>query len=285
MILAVASGKGGTGKTTVAVGLACVASAPAWFVDCDTEAPNGHLFLNPTLTASQPVTVLHPQVDLDRCTFCGQCQSSCRFNALAVLPSRVLVFDELCHGCGACRLACPEKAISEAPREIGVIDRGHVGPLAFVQGRLNVGEAKSPPLVRAIANHLPSGGTVILDCPPGTACPAVTSLRNANICLLVTEPTPFGRHDLNLAIAMARTIGVPHGVVLNRDGIGDDGIERLCAEQGVPIVARIPDSRDVAVAYSQGRTALDALPELEQTFRAILDWAHDRVFETEQKAQ
>ncbi|NLH48988.1 MAG: 4Fe-4S binding protein [Myxococcales bacterium] len=269
MILAIASGKGGTGKTTLAVSLAAIVDKPVTYVDCDVEEPNGHLFLLPHLEDKEEITVPVPRVDHSRCTFCGKCREVCRFNAIAVLPQSVMIFDELCHGCGGCALVCPEKAIREQPRPIGTIENGRAGRIAFVEGTLKVGEAMSPPLIRAVKQRLPKGGRCVIDAPPGTSCPMIAAVRDADVCLLVTEPTPFGLNDLKLAVETLRALGRWFAVVINRDGIGDHRVEDYCRAEGISIAARIPESRAIAEAYSRGRIAVDAVPEIAPQLRDI----------------
>jgi MinD superfamily P-loop ATPase len=298
MIIAVASGKGGTGKTTVAVNLALVAASKRpsagvsgdplgenattpqrhdgkpLFLDCDVEAPNAYLFLKPTLKAEEEVALLVPDVDLDRCTYCGRCAEACRYNALAVVREQVFVFSELCHGCGACSLACPEGAIHEVPEVIGLVERGTVstpsGDLDFAHGVLDVGRALAPPVIRQLKRRTSSDGMVIIDASPGTSCPVVEALKGADFALLVTEPTPFGLHDLRLMVEVARDeLGLPAGVVINRDGIGDEQVDEYCRSEGIPILMRRPFDRRIAEVYSEGMLVVEALPEYERGFREL----------------
>jgi len=272
MRIAIASGKGGTGKTTVAVNLARLLSrhAPVQYVDCDVEEPNGHLFLHPVITQSVPVTIPVPAVDDKRCTRCGACSRLCQYHAIAALPTRTLVFPELCHGCGGCARVCPEKAITEVGRPIGVVERGMAGAVAFVHGRLNVGEAMSPPLIRAVQTYADPRAAVILDAPPGTSCPVIAAIRPCDAVVLVTEPTAFGLHDLTLAVEMVRALNRPMGVVINRADMGDARVERYCAREGVPIWGCIPHDRRIAEAYARGEMAVDALPDTIPVFDQVI---------------
>ena len=275
MKIAVASGKGGTGKTTVAVSLALSitsrhSDAKTLFLDCDVEEPNAHLFLRPTIERREEVGIPIPRVDEAKCTHCGRCAEVCQYRAIAVLPQRVLVFPELCHGCGGCALECPEGAIAEVFNPIGVIEEGAAGPIAFAHGILNVGEPMATPIIRQLKRRAKDfAGTVILDAPPGTACPVVETMRGADFALLVTEPTPFGLHDLRLTVEVARELRVPVGVVVNREGIGDAGVDEYCAAEGIPILMRIPLLRSVAEAYSEGVPLVEALPEYRERFREL----------------
>ncbi len=270
MILAIASGKGGTGKTTIAVNLAAVTGGPVTYADCDVEEPNGHIFLKPVMETSRTVGIPVPVVDREKCTGCGRCAQVCRYNALACVAGGVLVFAELCHGCGGCALACPEKAITEREHPIGVVETGRAGHIGFVQGRLNVGAAMSPPLIRAVRAAAASGGTLILDAPPGTSCPVIAAVRDSDFTVLVTEPTPFGLHDLTLAVETLRQIGIPFGVVVNRCDVGDDRVTAYCNRERILLLLEIPDDRRVAEAYSRGEMAVDAVPEMRALF-SLLD--------------
>lgn len=272
MIIAIASGKGGTGKTTVAVNLALSLSADSTdllFLDCDVEEPNSHLFLNPTIERREEVGILIPEVDYDQCTFCGRCAEVCAYHALAVVKQNVLVFPELCHGCGSCALNCPEEAIHEVLNVTGVIEEGQSGDIRFAHGILNIGEAMAVPVIRELKKRIgeDSDRIVILDASPGTACPVVETMRGADLVLMVTEPTPFGLHDLKLAVEVARDeLGLPVDVVINRDGVGDQGVEDYCATEDIPILMRIPLDRRIAEAYSEGVPVVEALPEYRERF-------------------
>lgn len=276
MILTIASGKGGTGKTTIAVNLALSLasqqrSPTLLFLDCDVEEPNAHLFLNPVITAREDVALMIPRVDDAVCAHHGRCSQVCQFHAIAALPNTTMVFPELCHGCGGCTLECPEQAISEVPHVIGVIEEGHAGSIRFAHGILNVGEPMATPIIRQLKRRIGSDYDLsILDASPGTACPVVESMRGADFVLLVTEPTPFGLHDLRLAVQVGRDeLGVPVGVVVNQDGVGDKGVDEYCASEGIPILMRIPLDRHIAEAYSRGIPMVEALPEYRDQFRQL----------------
>lgn len=275
MHIAIASGKGGTGKTFVSTSLVRVLSKTrrVQYLDCDVEEPNGHLFLKPDIGSTTPITVAVPTIDGKRCTHCGACSAICAFNAIAATDTVTVVFPELCHSCGGCLRVCPSGAISWEAKEIGVVEQGHAGAVGFVHGRLRVGEPMSPPLIRAVKERAEPDGIAIYDAPPGTSCPVVATLRGCDRVLLVSEPTPFGLNDLRLAADAVRELGIEMAVVLNRDGIGDDRVDRYCAEQGIPLIARIPHDRRVAEATASGLLAVDALPELAPVFESIGQWA------------
>jgi MinD superfamily P-loop ATPase len=279
MKVAIASGKGGTGKTTVAANLAWMASRGGQstaYLDCDVEEPNGHIFLKPDTTARRPVDRLIPQVAHDQCTGCGACGQICQFSAIVCMGEKVLVFPALCHSCGGCSLVCPTKAITETPREIGQLASGTAGAVAFVQGELNIGEAMSPPVIKAVKAAAPEADLVLVDAPPGTSCAAVESIRDADYVVLVTEPTPFGLNDLELAVDMVRALDLPFGVVINRADVGDDRVGVYCHENEIPILAQIADDRRAAEAYSRGEILCEALPDYAGIFTALLDTLLDQ---------
>jgi MinD superfamily P-loop ATPase len=271
VIVAIASGKGGTGKTTVAVHLARTLRGDVELLDCDVEAPNDHLFLQPTRELVEQVGIPVPVVDDDLCTACGQCSEICRYNALAVLRDRVVVFPELCHGCGGCALACPEGAITEVERPIGVVESGRADGVRLIQGRLNVGEALAPPLIRAVRARARGDGMVLIDSPPGTSCSMIAAVRAVDLAVLVTEPTPFGLNDLKLAVAALRILGIPSMIVVNRSGIGDRRVHEYCADQDLEIVLEIPDDRRIAEAYARGEDLTLAVPETKMLFDELAD--------------
>jgi MinD superfamily P-loop ATPase len=287
MIIAVASGKGGTGKTTIATSLALsiapresqermepsTHSGRPLFLDCDVEEPNAALFLKPELTHGEEVGIPIPKVDFAKCTYCGRCAEVCVWHAIAVVGQKVLVFPELCHGCGSCTLNCPEDAIYEVLNVMGTLESGPAPTIDFAHGTLDVGQAMAVPIIRQLKKkHLTMSNqrTAILDAQPGTSCPVVETMRDADFVLMVTEPTPFGLHDLRLAVEVARDeLGLPVGVVINRDGIGDAGVDEYCAAEGIPILMRIPLDRRIAEAISDGQALVEAMPEYRASFREL----------------
>jgi MinD superfamily P-loop ATPase len=268
MILSVASGKGGTGKTTVAVNLALSleSSRSVQFLDCDVEEPNAHFFLKPQIHQSQPVFLPIPEILEEKCTYCGKCAEVCAYNALAVLKDTVLVFPELCHGCGGCSLLCPEQAIKEKGQRIGVMEFGAANGLQFIHGKLDIGQAMSPPLIREVKKYMNLTRTIIIDAPPGTSCPVVESVKGSDVSLLVTEPTPFGLNDLRLAVETLRELRIPFGVILNRADIGDRQVHDYCLKENIPVLMTIPADRNIAVAYSKGKTIIETQPAYRQKF-------------------
>jgi MinD superfamily P-loop ATPase len=260
MMIAVASGKGGTGKTTIATGLA-LSLANVQLLDCDVEEPNAHIFLEPAFEKSEIITIPIPQIDESKCNFCGECAKVCAYNALAVLKDRVLVFPHLCHGCGGCSLFCPQEAIIEVGKEIGVVEKGKAKDLSFVHGILNIGEVMAPPLVRAVKREIDNAKINVIDAPPGTSCPVIETIKKSDFCVLVTEPTPFGLNDLVLAVEVVRKLQIPFGVVINRDGLGDIKVEDFCNKENISILMRVPFDRDIAVAYSKGIPLVEANSE------------------------
>jgi len=274
MRIVVASGKGGTGKTTIATSLALIAGKSVRFMDCDVEAPNAALFLNPKLVTRKEVGILLPVVDEALCTHCGKCAAVCEFHAIAVIGKKTLVFPELCHGCGSCTLICPEKVISERLAVMGVLESGAtVTGIDFARGVMNVGEPMAVPIIRELKKWAPANppAVEIRDSPPGASCPVVETIRGADFVLLVTEPTPFGLHDLKQVIGIARELGRPAGVVINRDGIGDNAVEKYCTEANLPILLRIPMERRFAEAIAAGKTLVEAAPEYRAPFCALLE--------------
>ena len=276
MIISVASGKGGTGKTLVATSLALALGKNVQLLDCDVEEPNAHIFLKPVIDISEAATIPVPQVNKAKCTYCRKCVEVCAFHAIAVLAEHVLVFPELCHGCGACSYLCPEDAISETDRRIGVVERGKSGDIDFIHGRLNVGEAMAPPLIRAVKKHIDRKRTVIIDVPPGTSCPVVESIEGSDFCVLVTEPTPFGLNDLTLAVEVVRKLGIPFGIIINRDGFGDNKTEEFCKTNDIPILMRIPLDTEIARKYSRGIPLVQAMPRWKPEFKKLFDDIKDQ---------
>ena len=276
MILAVASGKGGTGKTTVSVNLACVFGSDVQLLDCDVEEPNDHLFLKGTPRGEETVTIPVPQVDESLCDGCGECGRFCGYHAIVSFGTTPLVFPEMCHGCGGCAKVCPKKAIHEIDNRIGVVKTAQAENITLIQGRLDVGVAMSPPLIRAVKARLRNGVPAILDASPGTSCPVIATLRGTDFVVLVTEPTPFGLHDLKLAVEMIRELRIPFGVVINRVGIGDDRAHVFCGNENIPILLEIPDDRRIAEVYSRGEIIVEALPEYLAHFERLREAVLER---------
>ena len=268
MIISVASGKGGTGKTTVAVNLA-LALGDCQLLDCDVEEPNAQVFLKADIRAREPATVRVPEIDYQKCDFCGKCRDVCAYHALAVLPGKVLFFPQMCHSCGACEMLCPRKAIRETDRTIGEIETGDREGIRFVQGKLNVGETMAPPLIRQVKSRIEPNSVAILDAPPGTSCPMVTAVRGSDFCILVTEPTPFGMNDLHLATETVKKLGIPYGVVVNRAEADDLKTRDYFKSNQIPLLLKIPLDRKIAELYSIGTPFIGPMPEYREKFRAL----------------
>jgi MinD superfamily P-loop ATPase len=266
MIISIASGKGGTGKTTVATNLALSLEKDVQLLDCDVEEPNAHLFIHPTFEKTETVTTPVPEVDEARCNLCGKCGEICRFKAIVVIGETVLPFHELCHSCGGCVEVCPEGAISEAGRELGIIEKGHRNGLEFIHGRLRLGEAMSPPLIRKVRSFTRPDLLTIIDAPPGTSCPVISAMKDVDFVLLVTEPTPFGLYDLKLAVGAVKILGIPCGLVINRSDIGDGSVKEYAREEDIPVLMEIPFDRDIAEAYSRGDVLVDVMPDWKERF-------------------
>ncbi len=279
MIVSVASGKGGTGKTTVAASLAAIWDGPLLAVDLDVEEPNLHLFLHPDVAGSETAQMTVPKLAESICTYCGACSELCQFKAISVIGRLILTFPEMCHGCGGCIAVCPEKALSAGTRELGEISWGQAGGVGFLAGRLRIGEAMSPPLMRRVKARLElmmaKGMDAVIDAPPGVSCPAINAVMDSDVILLVTEPTPFGFYDFQLAWEAFTPLGKPMGAVINRAGLGNDAVYRFCQEKGLPILAEIPYDRAIAEAYSCGRIIADLSAGLKETFVSLKDKLRD----------
>ena len=268
MIIAVASGKGGTGKTTIAVNLA-LSLENVQYLDCDVEEPNGAIFLKPSIDKRISVAIPVPEFDEAKCTHCKKCVEACAYNAIVLLGQKVLLFPQLCHGCGGCRLICPENAITEHPRQIGLIEQGPAGSIDFIQGLLNVGEPMATPIIKQERKLIDKERIVILDAPPGTSCPVIETVRNSDYCILVTEPTPFGLNDLQLAVDTMREMKVPFGVVINCSDTGNDGVKNYCINENIPVLLELPWKRRIAEAYSRGEPAVTIIPEMKKDFHRM----------------
>ena len=289
MIISIASGKGGTGKTTIAVNLALALAEnkeyKVHFLDCDVEEPNGHLFLKPVIKNKESVKIPIPKINYQKCNFCGKCGQVCVFNAIAVTKEKVIVFPELCHGCGACTLLCPEKAITEEGREVGVLEEGQAGSISFIHGRLNIGELIAVPIIKEIKEkaikryhrrlqedaEVKGQEIILIDAPPGTSCPVIEAVKGSDYTILVTEPTPFGLHDLVLAVEVLEKLQIPHGVVLNRCDIGDSKVEQYCKQHNIPILLSIPHDREIAEAYSKGIPMVSINSDYKQKFNKLFE--------------
>jgi MinD superfamily P-loop ATPase len=281
MIISVASGKGGTGKTLIATSLALSLKEKerVQLLDCDVEEPNCHIILKPSLTECEQVVIPVPVIDVDKCTGCGKCAQVCAYNALAVIMKQVLIFFNLCHGCGTCSYLCPEKAIEEKDSVIGVIEHGTANKIDFIHGKLNTGEAMATPVIRKVREHQDPDAVVIIDCAPGTSCPVVEAIRDSDFCLLVTEPTPFGLNDLSLAVNMVRELRIPCGVIINRQGIGDKKVEDYCYLEKIPVLLSIPMDIEIAKLYSRGVALVEGMPEWKIAFKVVFNQIRELLYE------
>ena len=271
MKVAVASGKGGTGKTTVAVNLANLIKEDyqVYLLDCDVEEPNAHLFLKPSFEKSYPQTVPVPQVNQDNCDYCGRCSEVCAFNALAILKKKILFYEHMCHSCGSCIYFCPREAMVEVPREIGLMEVGFYRVMGFVHGILNIGEAMAPPLIKEVKKYQDRAQVTVIDVPPGTSCPVVASLKNIDFCLIVTEATPFGLNDMDLLVQLLKEMKVPYGVVLNRADLGDDGVEKFCEREKIPLFLKLPFDREIARLNAEGVSLIEEIPWVREAFKDL----------------
>jgi len=279
-VVAVASGKGGTGKTTIAANLAwvvCESGRKVQYLDCDVEEPNGHIFLRPEITAERRITVEVPQVDFQACTVCGKCGDFCRYGAIVCIKEDVLIFEQLCHSCGGCKRICPAGAIKSKPLEIGGIELGRAGGIDFAGGKLKIGHVRTPALIKEVKKHISKNCPAIIDAPPGTSCPVVEAVKGADFVLLVTEPTPFGLNDLKLAVNLVRHMNLTFAVVINRCDIGNEDVEKYCEAESIDILAKLPDDRRIAEVYSSGKMIVDELPEYRNCFLDLAEALKARV--------
>ena len=266
MIISIASGKGGTGKTTVATNLSASLKSGVTLLDCDVEEPNAHLFIKPEMESEETITTPVPKIDEEKCTLCGKCCEICQFKAIVRIADTILPFTDLCHSCGGCFRVCPVNAISETGRELGKIEKGHMNGIKFIHGRLRVGEAMSPPLIRKVRSYADKDGVTIIDAPPGTSCPVIAAMKNTDFIILVTEPTPFGLHDLKLAAGAVKLLNIPSGIIINRSDLGDKKVNDFAAEEKIPILMEIPFDRKIAESYSRGELVVDNFPEWKDKF-------------------
>jgi len=268
MIISVASGKGGTGKTTVAVNLA-LAIEKCQLLDCDVEEPNAAIFIKPKKYSSHKVSILIPKIDQSSCILCGTCVNICAFSALAKTDDKIMFFPELCHGCGACTYFCPTEAIKEILHEVGNVEIGKNNQVEFVQGLLKIGQPLSPVVIKAVKQHIKSDSLAIIDAPPGTSCPVISAIKDTDFCILVTEPTPFGLHDFKLSVKVLKKMNIPFGTIINRSNLGNNHTEQFCKKEDIPILLEIPFSKKIAEAYSKGYSIFHVLPEYKSKFQEI----------------
>jgi MinD superfamily P-loop ATPase len=269
MIISVASGKGGTGKTTVATNLSASLGKDVKILDCDVEEPNSHLFLNPEIDTTEAVLTPIPLIDEDKCTYCNKCVEICRYKSIVMIGTTILSFPELCHSCGGCIAVCPEGAITETGRELGEIAIGNAGKIGFIHGKLRVGEAMAPPLIEKVRSFIEPDIINIVDAPPGTSCPVIAAMKNTDFVLMVTEPTPFGLHDLKLGVEAVKLLDIPCGLVVNRADIGNSDVRDYAAKENLPILLEIPFDRKIAEVYSKGELIVDKIPGWKEQFNEL----------------
>ncbi|MBE9573850.1 MAG: ATP-binding protein [Proteobacteria bacterium] len=277
MIISIASGKGGTGKTTIATNLAVALGPGVNLLDCDVEEPNDHIFIQPEVTYTERVSLKVPQVDMDKCTLCGRCQDICQFQAIVVVGKSVLTFPELCHSCGGCVEVCPEDAITEIDREMGVFEGGHRDSLEFSYGRLFVGQVMAVPVIERVRAAVQPDKVNIIDAPPGTSCPVISSVKGTDFVILVTEPTPFGLNDLKLAVGMVKILNIPHGILINCSDLGDTKVTEYAEQEHIPILMEIPFDRQIAETYSRGKLLVEELPDWKAKFIHLYEKITDLV--------
>lgn len=268
MIISVAAGKGGTGKTLVATSLA-LSIDNVQFLDCDVEEPDAHVLLKPKINSKKLSSIPVPKVNEEKCNGCGKCSEVCVYNAIAVIKGKVLIFSELCHGCGACSRLCPEDAISEEGMVVGVVERGEAKGIEFIQGKLDIGKPMPTPVIRDVKREIKNEKIVIIDVAPGASCPMVEAVKDSDFCILVTEPTPFGLYDLKLAVEVVKKLKVHFGVIINKDGIGDNRLEEYCKEERIQIFLKIPFQREIAELYSHGFTLTSRMREWKKDFNKL----------------
>jgi len=279
MIISIASGKGGTGKTTIATNLAVALGTDVNLLDCDVEEPNDHIFIQPDINYTERVSLKVPQVDMNKCSLCGLCQEICQFQAIVVVGKTVLTFPELCHSCGGCMEVCSEDAITEIDREMGIFESGSRNGLEFAYGRIFVGQVMAVPVIERVRAAVQPDKVNIIDAPPGTSCPVISSVKNTDFVILVTEPTPFGLNDLKLAVGMVKILNIPHGIVINRSDLGDDKVMEYANEENIPILMEIPFDRQIAETYSKGKLLVEELPDWKERFIHLHEKIMDHVRE------
>jgi len=280
LVIAIASGKGGTGKTTIATNLACSIARmgkTVQYIDCDVEEPNGHIFLKPDIEETQNVTIGVPEVDTELCNGCGKCGQLCQYSAIICLKDTVMTFEQLCHSCGGCMAVCPQAAIKEKQRKIGIAEFGRADGIYYGAGKLDIGTIQSPALIKYVKRKAIDDGTVVIDVPPGTSCPVIEAVKGVDFVLLVTEPTPFGLNDLKLAVGMVRELKIPFAVVINQSDLGDDQVQQYCDGENIQIILKIPNDRRIAEAYSVGKMIIDVLPEYKKDFAGLYESVSKRL--------